>query len=66
MADEERRTWSAWDAEGIDGVYILDPDGFRDRPDDTLYTRDEFVQIRGRSTVGPVESLPRMRASWRS
>lgn len=63
---EDRRTWREWDVEGIAGLYVLDPGEFRDRPDDTLYTRDEFVQIRGRSTVGPVESLPRMRASWRS
>lgn len=60
----ERRTWHDWDVEGIDGLYILDPDGFRNEPDDKLYTRDEFLQIRWRSTTGPVQSLPRMRADW--
>lgn len=51
VAEEDRRTWREWDEEHIDGLRIYDPDGFRDRPSDTLYSRSEFIQTRTHSTV---------------
>lgn len=48
---KEVRTWRQWDAERIDGIEIIDPDGFRDRPDDRLYTREEFLALRVRATI---------------
>jgi len=50
----EQKTWRQWDAENIDGVIILDPDGFeRGDPmmDMYVYTRDEFLARRSACTV---------------
>jgi len=45
------KTWQEWDKEKLGGITILDPDGFRDYPDDKLYTREEFLKTRKYSTV---------------
>ncbi len=45
------KTWREWDKERIGGIVIVDPDGFRDYPDDRLYSREEFVETRQQSTV---------------
>lgn len=48
------KTWRQWDAEAIDGIHILDPDGFeRGDPymDKYVYTRDEFLRRRNECTV---------------
>lgn len=50
---EVEKTWRDWDNESIDGIHIIDPDGFeRGDPymDKYVYTRDEFLRRRGRST----------------
>lgn len=50
---EVEKTWRDWDNEGIGGIRILDPDGFeRGDPymDKYVYTRDEFLARRDRST----------------
>lgn len=54
----EYKTWREWDSEKIDGIKIHDPDGFRDFPDDKLYTKNEFLKTRLQSTVqGSIEGL---------
>lgn len=61
-----RKTWRDWDAEGIDDIHILDPDGF-ERGDPMMnhyvYTRDEFLRRRNECTVrfGPEY---RRKAGW--
>lgn len=51
---EIQKTWREWDAEKIDGIVILDPDGF-ERGDPMMnmyvYTRDEFLRRRNKCTV---------------
>lgn len=52
------KTWTEWDEEQIDGIKILDPDGFRDYPHDKLYSRLEFLRTRRQSTVrGTMEAF---------
>ncbi len=46
-----RKTWREWDEERIDGIVILDPDGFRSFPDDKLYSQKEFLETRRAATV---------------
>jgi hypothetical protein len=51
------KTWRAWDAERIDGIFIMDPDGFeRGDPmmDKYVYSREEFLQRRQQCTVGGI------------
>ncbi len=48
------KTWRAWDDERIDGIAILDPDGFeRGDPmmDRYVYTLEEFLRRRSYCTV---------------
>ena len=50
----EQKTWRQWDAELIDNIIILDPDGFeRSDPMEGMYvyTRDEFLSRRNACTV---------------
>jgi len=54
---EPEQTWRQWDAMGLDGIRILDPDGFeRGDPmmDRYVYSRSEFLARRALCTVGPV------------
>lgn len=56
MGDTEaiHKTWREWDKEAIDGITILDPDGFeRGDPMEAkyVYTRDEFLRRRNECTV---------------
>ena len=57
----EQKTWREWDDERIDGVRILDPDGFfRSDPmmDKYVYTREEFLRRRNECTCSfPQEAL---------
>lgn len=50
----EQKTWREWDALGLDGMHILDPDGF-ERHDPMMnvyvYTLDEFLRRRMECTV---------------
>lgn len=52
--EKTEKTWREWDAEKIDGIVILDPDGF-ERGDPMMnmyvYTRDEFLRRRTECTV---------------
>ena len=47
----QKKTWREWDKEKIGDIKILDPDGFRDFPDDRLYDLQEFITTRMQSTV---------------
>lgn len=52
---EETKKWYEWEEElyANDNTMIWDPDGFRNMPEDTLYTQEDFEQRRWYCTIGP-------------
>lgn len=61
LVETTEKTWREWDKERIDGIFIMDPDGFeRGDPmmDVYVYTREEFLQRRQYCTVGGWNAAP--------
>lgn len=59
MEPEKRQRWQDWNEEQIDGIVIVDPDGFRTgdpMADRYSWTRAEFLERRALCTVRSVVS----------